>query len=242
MATTLELTPVGGRATYWTAAEALRIRQPGRGATSWGVLGGLAEVRPAGLATAAVGFLPVTLIAASAFGVAELRTLATHVLVPVLTAGAVALVARGRAIRLLAPAFVAGVVATLLYDSFRFGFLGFGLMHHDPIPNIGEALHLRPAWVAGYLWRYLGNGTGLALAFFALGLRGIRAGVLYGLFVCAGLLLTLAVSPYGTQLLFPITVWSAVMAIGGHVIFGAVVGWFAARTHARRSQQFALTA
>ena len=219
---------------------ALRIRQSRRGATSWGVLGGLAEVRPAGLATAAVGFLPVTLIAASAFGVAELRTLATHVLVPVLTAGAVALVASGRTIRLLAPVIVAGVVATLLYDSFRFGFLGFGLMHHDPIPNIGAALHLRPAWVAGYLWRYLGNGTGLALAFFALGLRGIRAGVLYGLFVCAGLLLTLAVSPYGTQLLFPITVWSAVMAIGGHVIFGATVGWFAARTHPRRSQQFAL--
>ena len=112
-------------------------------------------------------------------------------------------------------------MATLLYDSFRFGFLGFGLMHHDPIPNIGEALHLRPAWVAGYLWRYLGNGTGLALAFFALGLRGIHVGVLYGLFVCGGLLLTLAVSPYGTQMLFPITVWSAVMAIGGHVIFGA---------------------
>ena len=222
--------------------EALRIRTSSRGATSWGVLSGLVEVRPAGLATAAFGFLPVTLIAASAFGVAELRTLATHVLVPVLTAGAVALVARGRAIRLLAPAFVAGVVATLLYDSFRFGFLGFGLMHHDPIPNIGEALHLRPAWVAGYLWRYLGNGTGLALAFFALGLRGIRAGVLYGLFVCAGLLLTLAVSPYGTQMLFPITVWSAVMAIGGHVIFGAAVGCLATRTHARRSQRFALAA
>lgn len=237
--TTLELTPDGGRATHWTAAEALRIRQSGRGATSRGVLGGLADVRPAGVATAAVGFLPVTLIAASAFGVAELRTLATHVLVPVLTAGAVTLVARRRAIRLLAPAFVAGLVATLLYDSFRFGFLGFGLMHHDPIPNIGEALHLRPAWVAGYLWRYLGNGTGLALAFFSLGLRDTRAGVLYGLFVCAGLLLTLAVSPYGTQLLFPITVWSAVMAIGGHVIFGATVGWFAARTHARRSQQSA---
>ena len=119
------------------------------GSDELGVLGGLVEVRPAGLATAAFGFLPVTLIAASAFGVAGLRTLATHVLVPVLTAGAVALVARGRAIRLLAPAFVAGVVATLLYDSFRFGFRGFGLMHHDPIPNIGEALHLRPAWVAG---------------------------------------------------------------------------------------------
>jgi len=61
--TTLELTPDRRRAAQRTAAAALRIRQSRRGATSWGVLGGLAEVRPAGLATAAVGFLPVTLIA-----------------------------------------------------------------------------------------------------------------------------------------------------------------------------------
>ena len=81
--------------------EALRIRKSSRTATSWQAFSAAwVQVRPAGLATAAVGFLPVTLIAASAArsGSRSCAPWLTHVLVPVLTAGAVALVrACGRA-------------------------------------------------------------------------------------------------------------------------------------------------
>jgi hypothetical protein len=130
---------------------------------------------------------------------------------------------------LLTAAFVGGVAATALYDLFRFAVLWSGLMDRDPIPHIGVALGLEPAWFFGYLWRYLGDGGGLALAFLVLGWRGARAGVVFGLFVCAGLLATLAVSPYGQQMLFPLTPVTVAMATVGHLIYGAVLGAYAAR-------------
>jgi hypothetical protein len=172
------------------------------------------------LSLAATGFLPVTLIAATAFG-ADLRVLALSVLLPGI---ALQVVLNRRRAAPIASAMVAGIIATGAYDLFRWSFLWAGLMQHDPIPHIGVALHLRPALVAGYLWRYAGNGAGLAIAFTALGFRGVRAGIAFGLFVCAGLLLTLVVSPFGQQMLFPLTPPTIVMAVGGHAIYGAVLG------------------
>jgi hypothetical protein len=176
------------------------------------------------LAFAGIGALPVTLIAATAFRVADLRVLAVGLLLPALLLGAV-IASRNDGLRRVVPAaLVAGLVATAFYDLFRVGFLAVGLMQHDPIPHIGAALHLRPAWAVGYTWRYIGNGGGLSVAFFALGLRGVRAGALYGLAVCAGLLVTLAVSPDGQALLFPLNPTTVVMATGGHLIYGSVLG------------------
>jgi hypothetical protein len=184
------------------------------------------------LSLAATGFLPVTLIALSAFGVADLRVLAVTLLIPALILQVGRRALKGpRSIPVLS-AIAAGIVATCLYDGFRFLFLWSGLMHGDPIPHIGVALHLHPAIVVGYLWRYLGNGAGLAVAFSSLGLRGVRAGIAFGLFVCGGLLLTLTVSPFGQQMLFPLNVATIVMATGGHMIYGAVLG---ARIGARTS-------
>ena len=138
---------------------------------------------------------------------------------------AVPLVARNAPLRRgVTQAWVAGLVSTALYDLFRFGFIWLGLISGDPIPHIGAALGLHPDWLFGYIWRYAGNGAGLAVAFHALGYRGTRAGVLYGLFVCGGLLVTLTVAPYGQQMLFPLTFTTVVMATGGHVIYGAVLG------------------
>ena len=87
-----------------------------------------------------------------------------------------------------------GMLATGAYDLYRFTFIAGGLLPSDPIPHIGAALRLDPDWLAGYVWRYVGDGGGLAVAFLALGLRGVRAGVVYGLVVAAGLLITLAVT------------------------------------------------
>ena len=181
-------------------------------------------------ALAAAGMLPVGLIGLSAFGL-DLRLLALVVLAPVLACMMIAIavdpVTRALAVRALA----AGLVATALYDLLRGGFLWSGLMDRDPIPHIGHALGVEPAWLAGYTWRYLGNGTGLALAFLALGLRGTRAGIVYGLFVCSNLLLVLLVSPLGEQILFELNATTIVMATLGHAIYGAVLGTLAARLH-----------
>lgn len=183
---------------------------------------------------AAAGGVPVSLIAASAFGL-NLRTLALLILAPVLVALLVRMATHRATRMLVARAVAAGIVATALYDLLRGSFLWSGLMHHDPIPHIGTALDLHPAWAAGYAWRYLGNGSGLALAFLALGLRGTRVGVVYGLLVCSCLLLTLVVSPLGTTILFPLNLTTVVMATLGHAIYGGVLGTIAARSHVRRT-------
>lgn len=182
------------------------------------------EQAPARLALIPVGFLPVTLIAATAFGVAGLRELALLLLLPALAAIAVVLVCRPAWAPMALRALAAGIVATALYDAFRGSFIVLGSMQ-DPIPHIGAALGLDPAWLFGYLWRYLGNGGGMAIAFFALGLRGVRMGVAYGLFVCSGLLFVLVFAPYGEQMLFPLNATTVVMAVGGHIIYGATLGW-----------------
>jgi len=193
------------------------------------------EVAPARLVLVPTGFLPVTLIAAAAFGVAGLRELAVFVLVPGLVLVAGVLVWRPKWSPIALRALGAGFVATALYDAYRGSFLALGLMQEDPIPHIGVALHVDPAWVFGYLWRYLGNGGGMAVAFFALGLRGVRVGILYGLFVCSGLLFVLVFAPYGQEMLFPLNPTTVVMAVGGHIIYGAALGWIAARQAARGS-------
>jgi hypothetical protein len=178
------------------------------------------------------GFLPVTLIAVSTFEV-DLRSLATYVLGPVILAVIYLMARRPPASALVQRAIGAGIVATAIYDLFRFTFLWSGLIGRDPIPHIGVALGLHPAWVFGYLWRYLGNGGGLALAFSALGLEGIRRGVLYGLFVCSGLLTLLVFCPNARVVLFPLTWATVVMVIVGHALYGAVLGAITAQ-RARR--------
>jgi hypothetical protein len=187
------------------------------------------------LSLAAAGGVPVSLIAGSAFGL-DLRLLALLVLAPVLAGVLFRMLVHPASRTLVGFAICAGVVATALYDLCRGSFLWLGLMDGDPIPHIGGALGIDPAWLAGYTWRYLGNGTGLALTFLALGLRGTRVGIVYGLGVCSCLLLTLVVSPYGTEILFPLNLTTVIMATLGHAIYGGVLGTIAARRHARRAQ------
>lgn len=189
---------------------------------------------PARLALIPVGFLPVTLVAATAFGVAGLRELALFLLLPSLAAVTIVLACRPAWTSTALRAMAAGIVATALYDAFRGSFIVLDLMQ-DPIPHIGVALGLDPAWLSGYLWRYLGNGGGMAIAFLALGLRGVRTGILYGLFVCSGLLFTLVVAPYGQEMLFPLNTTTLVMAVGGHITYGATLGWISTSRFLDRS-------
>jgi hypothetical protein len=179
---------------------------------------------------AASGFVPVSLIAASTFGVVGLRPLAIGILLPAAVAVAVVMARRPEARGLVVKSLLAACLATGLYDLWRFSFLWVGLMHKDPIPHIGVALGLHPAWVFGYLWRYAGNGGGLAIAFFALGFRGVRNGILFGLFVCGGLFATLIVSPHAQEVLFPLNATTIVMGTVGHMIYGAVLGAISTRT------------
>lgn len=108
--------------------------------------------------------MPVSLIAASAFGM-DLGVLALVIIAPIVVGLLVQMAVRRATRRLVVRAVAARVVATALYDLCRGGFLWSGLIQGDPIPHIGTALGIDPAWAGGYTWRYLGNGTGLALTF-----------------------------------------------------------------------------
>lgn len=170
---------------------------------------------------ALVGFLPVTLIAASTFGVVGLLDLARFVLVPAIVVTALVICRHRCARDLVLRAMATGVLATCAYDLIRFGFIGAGLMHHDPIPHIGVDLHLSPAWAIGYVWRYCGNGAGLSIAFFALGFDRLRQGLLFGFFVASGLIVVLVASPHAAEVLWPVNVISVSMIVSGHLAFGA---------------------
>ena len=175
------------------------------------------------LAFFVIGFFPVTLIGLTAFDVASLKALAISILVPALIVIGILTYTCNDCRFILFKAVKIGVLATFGYDLFRWSFLWMGWMHVDPIPHIGSALGISPNWLAGYTWRYLGNGTGLALSFLVLRFRSITAGLAYGLFVCSGLFTVLLFSPHGQEMLFPFTPPSIVMAVVGHLIYGALL-------------------
>lgn len=169
------------------------------------------------------GFLPVFALAVALVLGVPLSRLAPVVMVPVLGLGWM-IHRRRRLRRLLWVGLLAGILATVPYDLFRLGWTLLGGFPGDGIPNIGRSLDLEPYWVSGYLWRFVGDGGGMGLSFAALGMRGARAGVAFGLFVASCLFVTLAATPPGVDGLFPCTA-SAVIGAGiGHVVYGAVLG------------------
>ena len=177
----------------------------------------------------AAGPIPVTLVGLSTFGWWTFRELATAVLPVVLTPLLITVAADSAARDLVVRAMGAGLAATFLYDLVRWGFLLAGWMARDPIPHLGSGLGLEPGWIFGYLWRYAGNGGGLAITFFALGAAGLRAGATYGLLICGGLLAILAVAPNARVELFPLDTTTIVVAVTGHLIYGTVLGALATR-------------
>lgn len=176
------------------------------------------------LLAACLAMTPVVCLAAEAFGVLPMWIGALAVVIPaVIGLASLSLVHPGLGSRLLL-GLCGGVLACFPYDALRLGALALGLMPSDPVPGFGEALGLSPAWVAGYVWRYLGDGGGMGAAFAVLGLSGGRRGALFGSVVCACLFGTLALSAHGEALLFPLTVTTALIAGAGHLVWGAVLG------------------
>ena len=181
------------------------------------------------LSLAGTGAVPVSLIGLSTLGVWDLKRLAVGVLAPAVVLLMVLLLRCRTCRRLAAQALGAGLLSTFLYDLVRWWFLVMGWMNRDPIPHIGSALGLEPGWLFGYLWRFVGNGGGIALAFYAFGASGIVAGTLHGLFVCCGLLAVLQFSPHGQTMLFPLGPATLFVAIVGHVVYGAALGALSTR-------------
>jgi hypothetical protein len=125
---------------------------------------------------------------------------------------------------------LAGMIATGIYDILRIGLMFAGLWG-DPIPSIGRLALDDPdtQWYWGYVWRFVGNGGGMGLAFAMLPWRGVKLGIAYGTAICLGLVAVLYFWPASQEHFFALTPPTAAGGMAGHWVYGAVLGWLTAR-------------
>jgi hypothetical protein len=126
--------------------------------------------------------------------------------------------------------FIIGLLACLFYDCMRFAAIGLGLWR-DFIPGIGMLLlHTnKPDWVIGYIWRYVGDGGFMSVAF-VMGYRLLQpkldvrtAALLFGIVIWLCLIGTILMVPRGR--LFPLTPMTFSLSLLGHVIYGLSIGF-----------------
>jgi hypothetical protein len=178
----------------------------------------------------AFGFAAITSLGASLAGLAQLPYLFHFAVIP-----AYAIMAL---IGLRYPAWgkrallglLAGMIATGVYDILRIGLMFAGLWG-DPIPSIGRLATGDPniAWYWGYVWRFVGNGGGMGVAFAMLPWRGVKLGIAYGTAVCLGLVAILYFFPVAQLHFFALTPPTAAGGMAGHWVYGAVLGWLTSR-------------
>jgi hypothetical protein len=125
---------------------------------------------------------------------------------------------------------LAGMIATGIYDILRIGLMFAGLWG-DPIPSIGQLALNDPntQWYWGYVWRFVGNGGGMGVAFAMLPWRGVKLGIAYGSAICLGLVGLLYFWPVSQQHFFALTPATAAGGMAGHWVYGAVLGWLTTR-------------
>jgi hypothetical protein len=114
----------------------------------------------------AIGFAPITALAISLIGWLPLSVSAWLVVGPAAVGGLLLGVSFPRYGRLALTGFGIGIAAVACYDGVRAPFILLGIWG-DFIPNIGKWLlgSPQPNWLVGYLYRYVGDGGGMGMAF-----------------------------------------------------------------------------
>lgn len=185
----------------------------------------------------AVATIPVVAISADVFGWVSLRTTAIYVLSPLLVAMAIVVLARpDRSDRVVLAGFLWGLLACAGYDAFRLPSIYGMHLWNDFFGIIGGwAMTSDSNYLVGYLWRYVGDGGGIAVAFFALAAtlrigswsrrKVLTLAVAYGVCpVWTGLILTDVFAPKGREL-FPLSVTTLALSLIGHLIYGLILGY-----------------
>lgn len=172
-----------------------------------------------------VGYAPMGALCIALLGLVPLHLSAPFLVFPALAVGIWLGLRQPDWGRLALAGFLAGMIATGIYDALRLSLVWLGIWG-DFIPAIGrlalrdEEAHL----IWGYLWRFLGNGGGMGLAFAMLPWRGARAGVIYGTLICTCLFATILLSPLAAERLFRLSPLTMAGALAGHWTYGAVLG------------------
>ncbi len=189
-----------------------------------------------------IGFAPITALALAVIGVGTLPIGTLLLVIPAVIVALVMGVVSPAYGKLMLRGFLMGIIAVTCYDAVRLPFILAGLWS-DFVPRIGGWLlsdgqrHV----AVGYLWRYLGNGGGMGMAFVAafslirqslpqnlrLGLDAKRLsqiGVTFGVFIWLCLLATLKISPRGEEMLFVLNLKSFILSLIGHIVYGFTLG------------------
>ena len=185
--------------------------------------------------------LPLLSITAHVAGLVPMHVSAGLVVVP--AAGVLVLLAvfsPAAEDRLVLDGLRWGIVATVVYDVFRLDTVALLGWWDDFIPTMGTWLldvdrsEQVLGGVAGYVWRYAGDGGGLGVVFVTLaaatGLRRlgprwtVAAAVAFAVGPTWGGLMATVLLPRGQQLMFPLTPVTVTLSFLGHVVFGLVLG------------------
>jgi hypothetical protein len=180
---------------------------------------------------------PLLAISGEVFGVVSLRAVSTLFLFPLLGILAVLVLFKPAGIDRTARAgFAWGVVACAGYDLFRLPNVYVFHLWGDFFGKIGGwATGTSSNYLAGYLWRYLGDGAGIGVVvFLQAAVIGVSSwprrrviGFAVAFAVCpvwTGLVLTDGLAPAG-RALFPLTVTTLALSLAGHLIYGAILGY-----------------
>jgi uncharacterized membrane protein len=185
------------------------------------------------LAIFAIGFSPIGSLCLSTFNLIPLHISGPWVVLPSIVTALVLGSVYQQYAQTIVRGFTLGLIAVFIYDlTCRFPFMAAGLWP-DFIPKIGSYLlnqqHVH--WLVGYLWRYIGNGGGMGMAFYAVyplirkQAKALTAGVVYGLVIFCCLLATIYLSPSGKTYLFNPSLLSATLGLLGHIVYGLALGY-----------------
>ena len=183
--------------------------------------------------------MPILGISVDVFGLVSQSTTSIVVIALCAVLGAIITFAPHRIDMIVGRGLIAGMVACIVYDGARlFAVHVLGLMG-DFIPVMGSWVTGEPdtagSAAVGYVWRYIGDGGGLGVAFFvvafALGIdrwsntRAVLAAVAFAVFpTWTGLIATVALAPHGQEMMFPLNTATISITLIGHLIFGLVLG------------------
>jgi hypothetical protein len=183
--------------------------------------------------------MPILGISVDVFGLVSQSTTSVVVIALCAVLGAIVTFAPHRIDMIVGRGLIAGMVACIVYDGARLVAVHvLGLMG-DFIPVMGSWVTGEPdttgSAAVGYVWRYIGDGGGLGVAFFvvafALGIDrwknvyAVLASVGFAVFpTWAGLMATVALAPRGEELMFPLSPATVTITLVGHLIFGLVLG------------------
>lgn len=186
----------------------------------------------------ALAGIPVLSITAHVFGWVSMYTVTLFVLPPLLVAVAAFVLFRpDRSDRVMLAGFLWGLVACAGYDASRLPTVYGMHLWGDFFGSVGGwAIGSESTnYLVGYLWRYIGDGGGIAVTFFALAAtlrigtwsrwQVLVLGVGYAVFpVWAGLILTDLFAPAGHEL-YPISATTLIVSLVGHLIYGLILGY-----------------